>query len=139
MIVNIMNLILHISTEILILGLPLIFIRKLQISKTEKRNTAAVFLIAIITIILNVLRNASAVCGEDIYNNIVEITIILKAPLAILVCALPPYKILLAKFQKRNQAVLPQQNLPEDLRALPRRKPTRMIAVQDSITELEMP
>ena len=138
-----MNAVLHISTELLILALPLLYIRKLQMSKTEKWRAGAVFLVAVITIIVGIVRNVVNICAADaaicdytVYT--LQLTISLEASLAVLVCALPPYKILLAKFEKRKEVLeaLPHQNPSEEPS---QKKPTRAVAVQDSITELEMP
>lgn len=138
--VDVMNLVFHISTELLVLALPLVYIGKLQMSKAQKLNAAAIFCLAVITIVLGIISNVSGMCDEDICLDIQLATVVLEAPLVVLVCALPPYKILIAKLQKRKEglAALPQQNVTGELRA-PRKMPMRVVAVQDSITELEMP
>lgn len=142
-VVNTMSAVLHISTEVMILALPLFYIRRLQMSKTEKLNAGAIFSVAVITIIVGIIRNVISICDEeDICYYTVQITIILETPLAVLVCTLPPYKILLGRFRKRKvvREALHQQQKPSENQEAPfRRKPMRVVAIQDSITELEMP
>ena len=110
-------------------------------SKTQKLNAAAMFLVAIITVLTGIIQNATGLCFEDTCYYIQEITNIFEAPLAVLVCALPPYKLLLSRLQKRKEALAArrQQRSPEDLRSPSRKKPMRVVKILDSITELEMP
>lgn len=139
---------LHFSSELLILVLPLIFIKNLQMSKVQKVNAAGIFGIVIITITTGTLRTIAALCWDLNFNNNGSITLeqimnFFEPPLAVIVCALPAYKVLLSKLQKRKKkAAEARQNAASvNVAVVPppeRSKPMRNVGVQDSITELEM-
>lgn len=139
---------LHLSSELLILALPLVFIQQLQMSKAQKLSAAGVFGVVIITITLGSLRTMAYVANDSEFHSNVSASVgeiggTLEPPLAVLVCALLPYKVLLTKFQERKErAAIKRQNAESKNRAtapLPRRHNTRRnFGIQDSITELEM-
>ena len=143
----IMNIVFHLSTELLILALPLSFISQLRMSKTQKINAAAVFCVTILTIGIGTLRNVALciylVSDAKYWIKISDIASVFEPTVAVVVCSLPPYKALLHKFQKRGLDLTGplKQNVAaqaDGLEADPGAKNGRRgRVVLDSITELE--
>ena len=96
---------LHSTSEALILILPLIWIKSLQMSRAQKLGAASVFAITIIDIIVGLVRNVAQSLFfrgggvSDVLEVIVDNTYVLEASLAVIVCALPAYKVLLPSSQ----------------------------------------
>lgn len=123
-----LNFALHLSSELLILGLPLWFINKIQWSSAQKTAAASMFFAVILTILMGFLRNLANLCdnGDNYaWEWIQGFGLLYEQPVAVLVCALPPYRNVLSKLFKRKKA------LPE----LRQNKPVAPPA--GSITELE--
>ena len=129
----------HTSSELCILALPLVYIRQLQMSRTAKLSAASVFCIVIIDIIMGAMRNATDACFSDACNGITNTMMVLEPALAVFVCALPPYKILLSKVWKRaNHPAAAQQDVEgRNAAPPPRDRPMRVAQVLDSIDEPE--
>ena len=138
----------HLSSELCILALPLFFIRQLQMSRSSKFSAAGIFGVIIIIITMGSLRTMAYVSNDAEFNSIVSQNISnimqeLETPLEVLVGALPPYKVLITKFQKRKEeAARKRQEAESTNKARAPPPPTgnirRNVGVQDSITELEM-
>ena len=147
-IVWVLNLALHSSSELLILGLPLWFISKLQMSRVHKIGAASIFCAIIVTIIIGFLRNLASLCANveslcagdsEKWRWLETFGVVFEQPLAVLVCALPPYKILLSKLFKRRKASpgLQQNAMQVEQAALRGTKFKPAAQAVDSITELE--
>ena len=132
---------LHISSDLLILALPLVFIRSLQMSKVQRFNAGAVFALVLIDIAMGLTRNVlAATTGPDEENNyrsLNNVLSIFEPSLAVIVCALPAYKALSLAQRKRerfrNGEAQRHQGQPT-----PDRRPPQMV-LDDSIAELERP
>ena len=98
---------LHGSSELAILALPLIYIRKLNMSKSQKVSAGGMFAVAIINIVMGFMRNFGVMCyylgfNKHGSNDLQYIMTIYEPTLAVIVCALPPYQAVLSKFQKQR-------------------------------------
>ena len=100
--------ILHISSDCFILVLPLNCIRKLQMRRSRKISTAAIFAIIIVDITMGIIKNIAALSSnlldQDYYGFFYEMSLVcqyVEPGLAIIVCALPVYRVLLPSSQKR--------------------------------------
>ena len=98
---------LHASSDILILVLPLFFISRLQISRVQKFSLAAVFAIVIIDIVMGILRNIAVMCfylGYSTENSYAIATTMgtCEPSVAVIVCALPAYRVLLTKSSRER-------------------------------------
>ena len=140
-----MEAVLHISLELFILGLSLALIKNLQMPRAQKTSAAAVFGVAIITIITGLLRTMALVSSNSGLNleastNISISMQLIEPRLAVIVCTLPAYKILVAKYSKRKMDAEEKRQNVITVAAAPRqmREPRRYFGIQDSITELEM-
>ena len=109
----------HISTDCLILILPMTQIRKMHMPLAKKISVAAVFAIIIIDITFGVLRNAASVLyiledtDDSIASSMNIISSVLEPAVAVFVCALPPYRALVFKFRvRKNETLEPQHNVP---------------------------
>ena len=98
---------------LLILGLPLWVISELQMSKAQKIGAASIFCAAILTILMGFIRNLASLCAQNTslcegnsyrWQWVQDFGLIFELPVAVFVCALPPYKILLSKLFKRRVA-----------------------------------
>lgn len=132
----------HLSTELFILALSLAFIGRLQMARAQKLSAASVFCIVILTITMGFLRNLSTLYGDFALNNFTYIdlfTSVLEPSVAVIVCALPPYMVLISKFQKRNKALAGAQRnaANRDMEALRGRNRREPLTTLDSIAELE--
>ena len=106
---DLLKVVFHISSDLLILALPLFQIRKLQMTSGKKMSVAAVFALTIIDIVTGILRNSSSICEDSpatwnsetcIGMNI--ITGIIEPSFAVAVCALPAYRAILPSSRKRR-------------------------------------
>ena len=132
-----MNIVFHTSIELMILILPSVYIRRLQMSRMDKINAVSVFTTMIVTIIVGLLRNVSSMLGGSIPISIEDTVAVLEPALAVIICALPPYKHLLLMLRKRrNDIALQQKEAAEGGPEIKSKRPPR---VHGSITELEMP
>ena len=144
LIISIIEAALHLSSELLILALPLVFIKQLQMSKVQKLSAAAIFGVIIITITIGSLRTMSYIANDlgfnaDVSNYIATCTEDVEPALTVLVCALPPYKILLLKAQERKEKAAEKRQDDENAHKMAAPPPPRRnIGIQDSITDLEM-
>ena len=132
---------LHISSDLLILALPLLYIRSLQMSKLQKFNAGAVFALVFLDIAMGLIRNIAAALptfnnSSDVAN-FTGVLLVFEPSLAVIVSALPAYKALsLARKRRerlRNEEAQRHQGSPT-----PNRQPPHMI-LDDSIAELERP
>ena len=104
---------LHVSSDCLILALPLVFIGRLHMSRAQKLSSAAVFALVVIDIIMGLLRNIIVACAPSSFSvdALFETALLLQAfepGLALIVCALPAYSVLLPRSKtrrSRNEAV----------------------------------
>ena len=109
---------LHASSEILILALPLAFINKLHMSRARKVSAAAVFAVTIIDIILGIVRNVAEICyyqGYGVDNSFTLFTVLesCEPGIAVIVCAMPAYKVLLPSlFQRRGNEQMEERPQP---------------------------
>ncbi|MCJ1324242.1 hypothetical protein MMC10_000904 [Thelotrema lepadinum] len=135
---------LHVSSDLLILGLPLIFIRNLQMSTAQKLSAGAVFALIAIDIVMGLMRNIIAATDSSLGDltpntSLPDVDVVLQTfepSLAVIVCALPAYRSLLPTQQKRVN------NRYESVQHLARpptltRRSARNAPLDDSITELE--
>lgn len=111
---SIINIALHTSSELLILALPLTFIRNLQMSRAQKFNAASFFCLIFFTVVIGLVRNSANFCGLDICATFGDIAGVFEPIVAVFVCALPPYKILIAKFKKDKSIGVPPRDLERD-------------------------
>lgn len=141
---NAVALSLHLSTELLILALPLTFIWRLHMSRASKLSAAAVFSITIFAIAVGLLRNLATLFAYlgiefDSSDYIGDITAVVEPAVAVIVCALPPYKVLLSRIRERKAsgAGLRASAAPMEI-AVPREgRSCQAFRTVDSITELE--
>ena len=98
----------HISSDVFILALPLVFIRKIQTSRARKLSVAGIFALIIIDIICGILRNAGALCASlnvtttDTCISIGLVMDVCEPTIAVIVCALPAYRALLPSVANRS-------------------------------------
>ena len=104
------NLALHVSSDCLMIALPAMFIRDLHLSTASKISVAGVFAIAIVDTILGTIRlaaflyNALRIKDVDLTVRGGYVTLgILEPGLAVIVCALSVYKLLLPPFRRRRR------------------------------------
>ena len=108
LILSSMRFALHISSNLLILILPMAQIRKLQLSRRKKIGIVAIFAIIIIDIIGGILRNAFVICdtlneGETpVFAWLSHFWYICEPALAVAVCTLPVYRSLLIHSKRRK-------------------------------------
>jgi hypothetical protein len=62
---DIIKIVLHLSSDFMILALPLFEVHKLQMTRTKKFSVIAVFALTIIDIISGIIRNSSSICEFD--------------------------------------------------------------------------
>lgn len=111
---------LHISSDCLILGLPLPMIRRLQMSRVQRMSIAAVFALVAVDIIMGIMRNATYICsvlGTD-YNYCTYVTVVMsicEPSIAVIVCALPAYRVLLPKISSGSYRIRKMRQSPENL------------------------
>ncbi|MCJ1330499.1 hypothetical protein MMC10_007184 [Thelotrema lepadinum] len=113
-------------------------------SKSQKVSAGAVFAIAIINITMGFMRNLGVMCyylgfNRHGSNDMQYIMELYEPTLAVIVCALPAYKVVLSKFHK--QRTIPQE-LRRDAEEMGIAAPRKGISVQtsdtyDSIAALE--
>ena len=105
-------------------------------SRMRKIGAASVFTLAIITIVLGFLRNITSIFTFESSVFIADVVGILEPAVAVVICSLPPYRILLSKLQKRDNRAFQQDEVEEGGVDI---EPKRLARVHGSITELEMP
>ena len=101
---------LHISSDLLILILPMAQIRKLSMPLSKKYSVAAVFAIVIVDTAISVVRNVATVIAAlgsptDASEVIDVICTTIEPALAVLVCSLPPYNALVFKLKPRRSDI----------------------------------
>ena len=101
------SLALHASSDFMILLLPLPFIKELQMPRIRKVGVTAVFAIITIDIVVGILKNTAKLCiglgyNVDINAQIVIAMQMCEASIAVIVCALPAYGVLLPSAQRRR-------------------------------------
>lgn len=136
---------LHISSDCFILALPLVYIKKLQISTAQKLSSAAVFALIIIDIFMGLTRNIIIACVNQasisMADSLLDANAILAAiepGLAVIVCALPPYKLILLKSRaQRNHRSEGIQNDPTPPTPNGKMHSPQHLKIEDSIDELE--
>ena len=106
--------VLHVTSDLFILTLPLAHIQKLHMSRGKKISVAAVFALIIIDIISGILRNVVSVYSgmqqsSKTSFDVALITGVIEPAVAVIVCALPVYRALLPSSKKRR-------NMPDELR-----------------------
>ena len=103
---------LHITSEIWILLLPMAQIKKLHLSRTKKISISAVFLLITIDIVVGIIRNATSVCmamqpvdydGAGPCGDVNLILEMVEPALAVIVCALPVYRVLLPSSRRKKR------------------------------------
>ena len=106
---DVLKFVFHISSDLLILALPLFEIRKLQMSPAKRFSVAAVFALTIVDIIMGILRNSSSICEDsqatwnsDVCVSMNIIFTILELSFAVIVCALPAYRAILPSSRQRR-------------------------------------
>ena len=106
---DLLKVVFHISSDLVILALPLFYINRLQMSRAKKISVAAVFALIIIDIVTGILRNSSSICEDSpsTWNSSVcidlnIITTVLELSIAVVVCALPAYRAILPSSRKRR-------------------------------------
>ena len=100
---------LHTSSELLILALPLPWIKRLQMSTARKWSVTAIFAIVIVDIIMGVIRLSATLCMVLNYHfetssTVANIAQNCEISIAVMVCALPAYGILLKSSRHRDSA-----------------------------------
>ena len=128
---------LHSTSEALILVLPLIWIKNLQMSTAQKLGAASVFAIIIIDIIIGLSRNVVQSIyfqgnASDTMTAFLDTVTEIEAGLAVIVCALPAYKVLLPSSQKRR---LGADESPNRITAEPSMPLRKTKSTQDWIME----
>ena len=118
---DVMKIVFHLTSDLLILALPLVQIRKLQMSTTKKISVAAVFILIVVDIIGGIIRNAASV-GSDFATNNAQLCLdvnliwmVVEPSIAVIVCAMPAYRVLLPRSPPKPRS-LPQMNLAVALR-----------------------
>ena len=105
------DLVLHALSDLMILALPLPFISELQMSTIRKISVTAVFAVIIIDIVMGILKNTAKLCIGLGYN--IDTSILItgsmqqcEAAIAVMVCTLPAYGVLLPSSRKRRSEEL---------------------------------
>lgn len=112
---SILSAALHVSSDCFILALPLFFIKRLQMSTAQKLSAAAVFALIIVDILMGLIRNIGVACSSAGYDLGFESDFltsmgIIEPALAVIVCALPVYRVVLSNSQTRRQKIRPTQS-----------------------------
>ena len=110
---------LHVSTDLMILALPLAQIRTLHMSTIKKVSTAAVFALVIIDIIGAIIKSSATICdllssdpNETACGDMLTIWTVCEPAVAVIVCALPAYRAILPASRKRKeQSLIMRRNL----------------------------
>ena len=134
---------LHVSSDILILVLPLAFIRKLHMSRIQKFSAASVFALVTIDIIMGLMRNITKLTyflndSPDLSYQIATTMQFFEPGLAVIVCALPAYRVLLPNSQKRrNQLKEPLRGAFERTPPIRRDNSTQTLDAEYAMRETE--
>ena len=107
--------VLHITSDCLILVLPMVQIARLNMSNVKKASVAAVFAIIIFDIAISIVRNVSVICAEISATesgssaDMAYIWEIAEPAIAVIVCALPAYRALIRspEAKRRDSPLLP--------------------------------
>lgn len=107
--ITITRFVLHISSDLFIIVLPLIPIRKLNMPMSRKIGVAAIFMIIIIDTAISITRNVGVVLAAygsptDTSGSVDLVCQVVEPALAVLVCSLPAYKTLVLKFRSRRSS-----------------------------------
>ena len=87
---------LSVSSDLLILALPLLFIHNLQMSKIQKLSVAGVFAIVAIDILVEVAQCIGAFLASfDTYAEVENLMGIIRPGLTVIACSLPAYRALM--------------------------------------------
>ena len=104
--------ILHIPSDCLLIALPIFFLRKLQMSRSRKFSVATVLAIGVFDTVLGLTRLITLLCGQlnwpgptDVARDMIFIDVagILEPAVAVIVCALPIYRLLLPACQRNGE------------------------------------
>ena len=103
-----MDALLHGSSDLLILALPLSFIRKLQMPRIHKLSVSGIFAIIIVDIVMGLLRNFAKLClsigyNVDVSDSIAIVMQDMEPAIAIIACALTAYGVLLPASRQRRR------------------------------------
>lgn len=95
---------LHISSDLFIIALPQVQVRKLSMPLSRKVNVAAIFAIGIIDTMIGIARNVATVLthigtSTDAAIDVDNICGVVEPALAVIVCSLPAYKALVFRFR----------------------------------------
>ena len=101
---------LHASSDCLLLALPLVFLHKLHISKAKRLGIAAILGISILDLIMGIIRNI-----DDLFiglrgiqstaeYDLQKILQVLEPHLAVIVCAVPAYGVLLRNRSRQRDS-----------------------------------
>ena len=136
---------LHISSDGLILALPLAMIRRLHVSKEQKIGIAAVFALVVVDIVMGIIRNTAWILAhldkEPSEASIIIATVmaICEPNIAVIVCALPAYGVLLPTVRKRKtQQRKMQQNQARVADRAPRLSTLPLAREEDFMEEYQM-
>lgn len=116
---------LHISSDCLILALPIKMIWNMHLAKDQKIGITAVFAVTVIDIILGTIRNIAYLTTglgsvESNSNNpgsntiISDLLLIGEPCIAVMVCAVPTYRVLLPSSRRRRKNVAELQRTSAD-------------------------
>lgn len=124
---------LHVLSDCLVLALPIAFIKKLHMSTSKKISIAGIFAIAVIDIVVGIIRIVSVLQKnlsvnletgyvDSVSDLMADWLSIFEPAIAVIVCALPTYRVLLPSTQKRRRE---QMELQQNDATLKRTFPTR--------------
>ena len=101
---------LHISSDIFIMLLPIAQIRKLHMSTFKKIGVVATFALILINIAMGLVKSATVLYlyvhggSSDIWSLVWMVLSYVEPALAVIVCALPAYRILLPSSNRRRRS-----------------------------------
>ncbi|MCJ1334196.1 hypothetical protein MMC10_010903 [Thelotrema lepadinum] len=115
----IMRFILHLTSEIFILILPIAQIWKMDMRRSRKISVTVVFALVIVDILFGVLRNVTGVVlytvgqDSDVSYDIHFVSDFLEPIIAVIVCSLPPYGSLVFRYRaKKNNHDFQRDAIP---------------------------
>ncbi|MCJ1326312.1 hypothetical protein MMC10_002976 [Thelotrema lepadinum] len=110
---DVMKIVFHLTSELLILALPLVQIRKLQMSRTKRMSVAAVFILITIDIVSGIIRNAASI-GSDFATDDPQLCLcmntilqVVEPSIAVIVCAMPAYRVILPSSPPKPRSLAP--------------------------------
>ena len=117
---------LHVSSDCLLLALPMMMLKKLQMSKAQKISVASVFALVVVDIITGITRNAAIICiyndnpVSEVCETVASTMSVCEPSLAVFICALPAYRVLLPNSNgRKNQRNDLHQHLVRRADAVP--------------------